>query len=415
MRRLAWFVAVVLTTLMIAVLLWQFRAVAVLFIFSLVLAAAVRGPITLLVNGGMPRWLATALVYLVSVAVIGGLLYAAVSRGLGELQQAGDALAIAYGRLKAQPPAEGLPGLLAQRLPPIDALYNAITSAQGTTLIANALGLTMSFFDVASKVVVVLVLSIYWGSDQIRFERLWLSLLPADLRGRARSIWRAIEGGVGAYLRSEVIQGILAGILMGLGYSLLGLPAPVLLALFGALAWFVPLLGGAAAFSVAAAAGAFHGVVPSLAAGVYTLAVFLTLELVVERHLFDRRRYSAILTLVVMLALADALGLFGLLVAPPLAAAIQILFRELVTLPAAGASAAQSVIPEIEGMTERLNRARLALASVDDPAPELLSLMQRAEVLATELNKVATAKSQSAERNPFRRLLVLDDGPRQGP
>ena len=54
---------------------------------------------------------------------------------------------------------------------------------------------------------------------------------------------RTLEQELGAYTRSEVIQSLLAVLLLGTGYWLLGSQYPALLAVVGAIAWLVPVVG----------------------------------------------------------------------------------------------------------------------------------------------------------------------------
>lgn len=70
-----------------------------------------------------------------------------------------------------------------------------------------------------------------------------LSLLAVGQRNQARRIWQAIESGAGAYLRSEIVQSFVGIVLLYIGYQLIGLPYPSLLALLGGMAWLVPLVG----------------------------------------------------------------------------------------------------------------------------------------------------------------------------
>ena len=99
------------------------------------------------------------------------------------------------------------------------------------------------------QLLISLVLSIYWSVDQQHFKRLWLSLLPFDMRARAREIWQEIETGLGGYLRSQLIQSMLALILMGIGFQVLGLKYAVALAFLGAIGWLIPWVGVLLAFS----------------------------------------------------------------------------------------------------------------------------------------------------------------------
>ncbi len=379
MKRLAMLVAVCLATLLGAVLFWRFRDVVVLFLLSLVLAAAVRPPINYLVERGWPRGLAMAATYLAIIGVLGGIVYVAGGLLVGELQRATDALAAAYEQFKTKPPDGALFHLMAANLPNPNDLYGVFSRAPSAALAGNALSFTLTLFDEISKVVLVLVLSIYWGLDQVHFERLWLSLLPAEQRSQARNIWRSIETGVGAYVRSESIQSLLAGIVLGLGFWALGLPAPVMLAVIGAVAWLIPILGGPLALVPVAILGLLRGPWYALVACAFTLGVFLALEFIVERRLVGRRRYSPILVVIVMIALADALGLVGLLVAPPLAAAIQIFFTELVAQPATAATTQPArAATQISQLRQRVTAARELAQGLDEPPPpELNNLLER--------------------------------------
>jgi predicted PurR-regulated permease PerM len=134
--------------------------------------------------------------------------------------------------------------VLVRRLPPPGKLFEAATSSQGQLVLPALLGFSQSIGKLVSGTAIILFLSIYWSINQIHFERLWLSLLPSGQRKQARGIWRTIEPDLGAYIRGEVLQSLLAGLLLGLGYWLLGSPYPALLALAGALVCLIPVVGG---------------------------------------------------------------------------------------------------------------------------------------------------------------------------
>jgi predicted PurR-regulated permease PerM len=132
---------------------------------------------------------------------------------------------------------------LTSRLPPPSKLFAAITGDQGQLVLPAILGFSRGIAGLVSGLFVVLFLSLYWSLNQGHFERLWLSLLPPGQRNRTRNIWKTIEADLGAYIRSQVVQSLLAGLLLGLGYWALGSPYPVLLALTGALACLIPMVG----------------------------------------------------------------------------------------------------------------------------------------------------------------------------
>ncbi len=249
------------------------------------------------------------------------------------------------------------------------------------------LGFTQGIGGIVSGGIVILFLSIYWSINQIHFERLWLSLLPSGQRKQARNIWRTIESEIGAYIRSEIIQSVLAALLLGFGYWLLGSPFPMLLALIGALAWLIPLVGAGLALILPLLMGLLTGVQLSLFTVFYTLVVLIALKVWIEPRLFRHKSYNPILTLVILLALADAFGLLGILVAPPLSAVCQILWNLLVSNRLVSGAAAQ-----ISDLKERLTNLLAVIKEMDELPPQLVvSSMERLTELLLKAEPILQA------------------------
>ena len=156
----------------------------------------------------------------------------------------------------------------------------------------------------------ILFLSIYWSINQIHFERLWLSLLPSGQRKQARGIWRTIEPELGSYTRGQVIQSLLAGLLLGLGYWVLGSPYPALLGLAGALACLIPVVGAVLVIIPVFLVGLLTSVQLSLFTTLYALVILIALGVWVKPRLFNRRWDNPILTVVLLIFLATAFGTY---------------------------------------------------------------------------------------------------------
>ena len=152
----------------------------------------------------------------------------------------------------------GLQQFIANSLPDLDNFSEIITGGKWELFIQNAMGMTLGSLDLISHILLVFVLSIYWSADEEHFKRLWLSLLPSDLRTRWRDIWQNIEKEIGAYLRSEFMQSLLTVIILGVGYQLIGLKYPVLFAIFAAISWLIVWFGGVVAVILALLAGLVH-------------------------------------------------------------------------------------------------------------------------------------------------------------
>lgn len=379
-KQLVRFGAAVMTTLLALVVLWQFRMVVVYVVISLTLAAALRPLAQRLVGQGLVVRGAWILLYLVVLGGVGFLLFLTGRAAVTEIQQLTRTVSVQDAwRLPIWLEGSAFQKELAAWMPPPSRLFEAITGDQGQLVLPAIVGFTQGLTGVVSRALVVLLLGIYWMVNQVHFERLWLSLLPSEQRGQVRSTWRTIELNLGAYIRSQVVQSLLTGLVLGLGYWALGSPYPILLALIGALASLIPMVGAPLAVISPLLVGLLTSVQLSLLTVVYTLVALVALEIWVRPRLFDRRWDNPILTIVLLIALQNAFGLLGILIAPPLSAACQILWKLLVSHRQASGAAAQ-----VSDLKERQERLWAVISAMEEAPPALVtSSMERlAELIA---------------------------------
>lgn len=397
-KQLVRFGAAVMTTLLALIVLWQFRIVVVYVLISLTLAAALRPLVNRLVGRSLVVRAGWILLYLLALGSFGFFLFLAGRTAMNEIQQLAQTASVQdVWRLPIWLQGSSFQQVLVAQLPPPSKFFEAVTGAQGQLVLPTILGFTQGIAEIVSGVLVILFLSIYWSINQIHFERLWLSLLPSEQRKQARDIWRTIEPDLGAYIRSEVIQSILAALLLSLGYWLLGSPYPVLLALIGALAWLIPVVGVALAVIAPLLLGLLTGVQFSLFMVLYTLVVLIALQSWVEPRLFKRRWDNPILTLVILIALANAFGLPGLLIAPPISAICQILWSILVSHRLASGAAAQ-----VSDLKERQEHLWETIRAMDEPPLALVtSSMERLTQLIEKAEPVLQASLPAGPSDPI--------------
>ena len=388
----------VMTTLLALLVLWQFREALVYVLISLALAAALR-PLFRRMDGH--GFVFRAIWILVYLAVLGGfvfILFMASEASINEVQQLTHAVSAQDAwRLPGWLNGSAFQKTLIAWLPRPSKLFEAFTGNRGQLVLPAILGFSQSVGVVVSGVIVTLFLSIYWSINQIHFERLWLSLLPSARRKQARGIWRTIEPDLGAYIRSEVIQSVLAGLLLFIVYGALGSPYPALMALIGALAWMVPVVGAPLAVILPLALGLLTSVQSSLLAAFLTLIVLIVMELWLEPRLYKRRWGNPILTLVMILVLADVFGLVGILIAPPLSVAIQILWSRLVSHPAATGAAVR-----VSDLKERQARLWETLKATNEPPlPLVTSSMEQLALLIAKAEPFLNASLTPEPSGPF--------------
>jgi predicted PurR-regulated permease PerM len=338
------------------------------------------------------------LFYLVSLGGFGFLVSLAGKFVIGDIQQLAQTLSVQdVWRLPPWLEGSSFDQALVAQLPPPSKLFEAVTGEQGQLVLPAILGFTQGIGGVVSGLFVILFLSIYWSINQIHFERLWLSLLPSELRGHARGIWRTIEPDLGAYIRSEVAQSLLAGSLLGIGYWLLGSRYPTALALIGALVWLIPVVGAFLAVILPLLIGLLTSVQLSLLTVFYTLIVVIILKVWVEPRLYKRKWDNPILTLVILLAMADAFGIVGVIVAPPISVACQILWSRLVSDRFASGASAQ-----VSDLKERQTHLWTAIKKMEGPPPPLvISSMERLTHLIEKAEPILQVALPVEPSDPF--------------
>jgi len=363
----------VMTTLLAVVVFWQFRIVVIYVLISLALAATVRPIVRSESRPNFVKRLLLILLYVVSIGISGLLIFLVGRLLIGDLQELAQKISTQSSWM-LPPWLEGgfFQQALDRWLPTPDKLFEAITG-QRQMMLSAVLGLTQGVGGIVSALIVILFLSIYWSINQNHFERLWLSLLPSEQRKHARDSWRTLEHDLGDYIRSEIIQSLLAVLLLGLGYWLLGSPYPALLAVVGAVAWLVPIVGAALAVILPLLLGLVTGAELGIFTVLYTLVVLIALQVWVEPRLLRRKWDNPILTLVILLAMADAFGLLGIIAAPPLSVICQILWNLLVSDRLAPDTAVQ-----VSDLKERQARLRLVIENMEEtPPPLIVSSMER--------------------------------------
>ena len=388
MKRVAFYTTVIAATLALLVILWQFRSVGILLLVSLVLAAALRPSVEFLINHGLPPTPARVLVYLSLVAGIGLGIFLLSGPLMKELQHLSNYLVVTY-NVTYQTWSEGtsIQQAIVERLPG-DQLNETML---GVAALQSLFGVTQSVATLIGGTVIIIALSLYWSVDRIHFERLWLSLLPAHRRIQARRIWLKTESTMGAYMRSEIIQSVLAVVLLAVGYALIGHDYPIFTGLLAGIAWIIPLVGFviAALLSFLLGLASSGGMPMAVAALVVTTVVLAFLEFVVEPRLFRRNQFSGVLIIIVIMMLVNAYGLVGFLIAPPLAVAVQVLLGQIARVVRNGPTTAvqlKTIEKRLQAINERYspdgdNNGQMP--------PEIASLYGRLKELVAEAGEAA--------------------------
>jgi len=145
----------------------------------------------------------------------------------------------------------------------VDAINNAagrIVSSIGeyvSVVLTNMVGWLAAYIP---WLVLIPILSFFFLKDAENFRRSALQMLPRGRwRWRGDEFFQDVSSTLAAYTRAQLSACFLVGVVCTLGFTLLGLPSPLVLGFIAGVFEFVPLLGPLLVAILAAVAAALHG------------------------------------------------------------------------------------------------------------------------------------------------------------
>jgi predicted PurR-regulated permease PerM len=386
----------ILTTLLALIALWQFRIVVIFVLISLMLAASIKPLFTRLVGRRLFVRIVWILIYiLVAMGLIFALIFTIQASAI-ELHNLAQSASVQDEWRLPLWLSDSFQQTILSWLPLPSVLFQTIIGPEGELVLPALLGIAQSIGEIVAAGIIILILSVYWSANQVHFERLWLSLLPSDQRKRARGIWQTIEFEIGAYIREQGLLSLLIGLCLGLGYWLFGSPSPALLGLTGALASLVPVVGGVLIIVPTLIIGLLTSAEIGLITVIYTMSVLVAVQIWIKPRLINHRWDNSILTMIILIAMADAFGIIGIILAPPISAVFQIIWDRLVVHRVATGAAAQ-----VSDLIERLASVKETINAMDEPHPPLVtSAMERITNLVAAAEPELQEASQADSLNP---------------
>jgi len=201
------------------------------------------------------------------------------------------------------------------------------SAPSGETLL-QAIPLAGGVLGGLGEALLVLMVGIYLAADPGTYERGVVRLFPPHRRHRVLHIMNATGEALQRWLLGVVLDMLFVGSITGIGLWLVGVPLPLALGLLTGVSVFVPYIGPTAAVIPGVLLGL--SVSPTLAfyaALVY--AVALTIEGNVTQPLLQRWAVSLspVINLLAIVAFGIIFGVWGAVLATPMAVALSTLIR----------------------------------------------------------------------------------------
>ena len=308
-----------------AYLLWRLHEVLLLFFLAILLATAIEPVVNRLRRGPFTKGSGTLVVYAAIILAVGLPAYLAIPPAINQGTAFFESLPARVQGFR--PVAENLePRMLGDlAVTVLDRVNYQVQTAEppaGEDLAkagATAAHTVISF-------VTVFVLAFYWIVERATIKRVLLRSVRRKWALEINTVWVEVEEKLGGWVRGQIILMLSIGVMAGVGYWILGLPNPILLAVLAAFGEIIPLIGPF--ISVAPAILIALTLDPTKAIVVIIYAIIIQQienNILVPRVMGHTVGISPLTVLLGILAGAALYGIPGAFLAVPIAGAIQVI------------------------------------------------------------------------------------------
>ncbi|MBP9760448.1 MAG: AI-2E family transporter [Candidatus Pacebacteria bacterium] len=301
-------------------LAWYLRDLLLVVLTAVVLASSIESTTRRMVRWGLPRVMAVALLYLVVVLGISALFYFFVPQLVSETRNLAEAFPTYLNKINVSP-HDTLLGAGSGSLTDVLMQFQDMLKASSSGILAAA----TTIFGGLMSFALIVVLSFYFAVQDHGLDDFLRMVTPLKNQEYVLHLWTRAQHKMGRWLQGQLILSLIVGVLVYIGLLILGVPYALLLGIIAAFLELVPVFGSLLA-AVPAVAVAFMDGGASLA--LLTIALYVVVNQL-EGNLIAPlvvQKVLGISPLVVILAIiigAQLGGFLGILIAVPVAAAVQ--------------------------------------------------------------------------------------------
>ncbi len=309
----------------LAVLIYMVRDIVAVLIFAIIIASALEPILEYAQSKKIPRLLSLIVIYLLFFIFFAALIYIFLPLVLDQLRDFFQNYPTYFGKIEeAVGVITFLPGLsgnihellsqLTEQIPSFTSLISYISAIFGGIL---------SF-------VVVLVVSFYLSISRNALDNFLRAILPPKFEVYAHSLWVRAQYKMGRWLQAQILLSFIMALIVGLGLWILGFKYAFLIAVVVGVLEIVPYVGPIVSGGVAT----LLALSQSAVLGLWTLIFFIVAQQL-EGHILVPlliKKLVGLNPVAVILAIlvgAKLGGIFGILLAVPIAAVIDEFFDDL--------------------------------------------------------------------------------------
>lgn len=314
-------IVTVLLFLALAALLWFLRDIVLILVTAIVIASAMEPAIGFLTNRRINRILAVILMYVLVAGTFLGTLVLFVPPLLGD---AANFLARLPQTLSSFNISDATNGLLPWgNIGTPELLRNISDTLSGTT--GGAFTTVSAFFGGLTSLVLIIVFSFYFSVQETGVDDFLRVVTPVKEQAYVLHLWKRSQNKIGKWMQGQLMLGLIVGVLLYLGLTILGIPNALLLAVLAGMFELIPVFGqilaAIPALGIAFTDGGFTALL--LVAGLYLVVQQFEAHLIYPVVVKKVVGVPPLLVILALIVGAKLAGFLGILLSVPIAAAIQ--------------------------------------------------------------------------------------------
>ncbi|RJR13582.1 AI-2E family transporter [Candidatus Parcubacteria bacterium] len=317
-------------------LIFELRDLVLVLLTAIVLASAIEPAIVRLGMWRIPRVLAALSVYAFLFGAFFGIFYFFIPTLFGDITSLIVSLPAYIQTFNEWMAFDEYAYLFGGESAPVISTTDLLSGLQqfsGTTGVfgSNILSAIANIFGGVFSFILIVVFSFYFTVIRTGVDDFLEIVTPQAHRAYVLDLWERSRQKIGLWMQGQLLLGVIIGVLVYLGLTILGVEHALLLAIIAALFEIIPVFGPILA--------AVPAIAIALTSGGLTLGILTTALYVIVQQFENHLIYPLVVTrvvgvppLLVILALivgAQMAGFLGILLSIPIAAVIQELAKDI--------------------------------------------------------------------------------------
>lgn len=327
--------------------IWLLARPLALVFFSMVIASALS-PIVRELSEFMPRTAAVALIFLIVVLFFAVLLVLIIPAVVDQAEDFGERIPQSLDYVEDRLHSMGI-------LQDGESLWDRLFSSFDA-LGAQAISVSLVVFSGGVDVVLMFITSLYMLIEAPGIQNFVLSLVPSQHRERFESVADEMLTAAGGYVKGVIWQGLLVGTVSFLGFVLIGLEFPLLLACIMGFGEVLPNIGPLISGAIAVAAALLISPTAALITLIFAIVIQqIESNLLTPYVMHMQANISPLMVIIAVFAGGAVGGILGVIIAIPLTAALRVFVVRVVAPAIKEKTGASAENPGIKNSTNHPN------------------------------------------------------------